>query len=224
MSIRLLLVDDHALMRAGLRMVLETQEDFEIVGECETGNQAVQQAQALMPDVVLMDIALPDILGIEATRAIKKAMPRIAVLALTMHENEEYFFEMLNAGASGYLPKRAAPAELVTAIRIVHAGQVYLYPSLAKTLVQDYLRRAESGDEKSAYDGLTEREREVLKLIADGRSNQEVADQLIISIKTVERHRANILAKLGLHSRTELVKYAIRKGLIEVENGREYEK
>ncbi len=221
MSIRVLLVDDHALMRTGLRMMLETQEDLEIVGECETGREAIQRAQELRPDVILMDIALPDILGIEATRVIRKALPKTAVLALTMHESEEYFFEMLNAGASGYLPKKAAPTELVSAIRVVHAGGVYLYPSLAKTLVQDYLKRAESGDEKNAYDGLTEREREVLKWIADGLSNQEVADRLVISVKTVERHRANILAKLNLHSRTELVKYAIRKGLIEVENGRE---
>lgn len=221
MSIRVLLVDDHALMRTGLRMMLGTQEDLEIVGECETGREAIRQAQELRPDVILMDIALPDILGIEATRVIRKALPKTAVLALTMHESEEYFFEMLNAGASGYLPKKAAPTELVNAIRVVHSGGVYLYPSLAKTLVQDYLKRAESGDEKQAYDGLTEREREVLKLIADGLSNQEVADRLVISVKTVERHRANILGKLNLHSRTELVKYAIRKGLIEVENGRE---
>jgi two-component system, NarL family, response regulator NreC len=217
LSIRVLLVDDHALMRTGLRMMLGTQEDFEIVGECETGREAIQRAQELSPDVILMDIALPDILGIEATRAIKKVLPKTAVLALTMHEGEEYFFEMLNAGASGYLPKKAAPTELVSAIRVVHAGGVYLYPSLAKTLVQDYLKHAENGDEKSAYDGLTERERQVLKLIADGLSNQEAADRLVISVKTVERHRANILAKLNLHSRTELVKYAIRKGLIEVE-------
>ncbi len=219
MSIRVLLVDDHALMRTGLRMMLETQEDLQIIGECETGREAIQRAQELCPDVILMDIALPDILGIEATRAIKKVLPKTAVLALTMHESEEYFFEMLNAGASGYLPKKAAPTELLNAIRVVRAGGVYLYPSLAKTLVSDYLKRADSGDEKEAYDGLTERKREVLKLIADGLSNQEVADRLVISVKTVERHRANILAKLNLHSRTELVKYAIRKGLIEVENG-----
>ncbi len=212
-----MLVDDHALMRAGLRMMLETQDDLQIVAECETGADAIQSAAALRPDVILMDIALPDILGIDATRAIKKELPKTAVLALTMYENEEYFFEMLNAGASGYLPKKVAPTELLNAIRVISSGGVYLYPSLAKTLVQDYLKRADAGDEKSTYDGLTEREREVLTLIADGLSNQEVADRLVISVKTVERHRANILAKLGLHSRTELVKYAIRKGLIEVE-------
>ena len=221
MPIRVMLVDDHALMRTGLRMMLQTQDDIEIVWECESGREAIERAQEFKPDVILMNIALPDILGIEATRAIKKTLPATAVLALTMHESEEYFFEMLNAGASGYLPKKAAPTELLNAIRVVKEGGVYLYPSLAKTLVQDYIKRADSEDTKATYDGLTEREREVLKLIADGLSNQEVADRLIISVKTVERHRANILAKLNLHSRTELVKYAIRKGLIEVESSKE---
>lgn len=214
---RLLLVDDHAIVRAGLRMLLESQPDIEIVGECENGRDAVQRALELKPDVIVMDIALPDIPGYEATRQVKRALPNVTILALTMHESDEYFFEMLNAGASGYVPKKAAPTELVNALRVVHAGGVYLYPSLAKTLVKDYLTRAEQGDDSAPFDGLTERERQVLTLIADGLSNQEVADKLVISVKTVERHRANILAKLGLHSRTELVKYAIRKGLIQVE-------
>jgi len=215
---RLLLVDDHAIVRAGLRMLLESQPDMAIVGECENGQDAIRRALEWKPDVILMDIALPDIPGYQATRAIKQQMPNVTILALTMHESDEYFFEMLNAGASGYVPKRAAPTELVNAIRVVHEGGVYLYPSLAKTLVKDYLTRAEQGDDQTAFDGLTEREREVLTWIADGLSNQEVADKLVISVKTVERHRANILAKLGLHSRTELVKYAIRKGLIQVES------
>lgn len=216
---RLLLVDDHALVRAGLRMLLESQADMEIVGECENGRDAVRRALELKPDVILMDVTLPDIPGYDATRAIKKELPGVTVLALTMHESDEYFFEMLNAGASGYVPKKAAPTELVNAIRVVHAGGVYLYPSLAKSLVKDYLTHADQDDNKAAFDGLTDRERQVLKLIADGLGNQEVADALVISVKTVERHRANILAKLGLHSRTELVKYAIRKGLIQMEGG-----
>lgn len=214
---RLMLVDDHAIVRAGLRMLLESQPDMEIVGECENGRDAMRRALEWKPDVILMDIALPDIPGYDVTRAIKKEMPSVTILALTMHESDEYFFEMLNAGASGYVPKKAAPTELVNAVRVVHGGGVYLYPSLAKTLVKDYLTRAEQSDDKAAFDGLTERERQVLKLIADGKGNQDVADELVISVKTVERHRANILAKLGLHSRTELVKYAIRKGLIQVE-------
>jgi len=214
---RLVLVDDHAIVRAGLRMLLEAHPDMEIIGECENGQDAIRRALELKPDVILMDVGLPDIPGYDATRAIKKELPAVIILALTMHESDEYFFEMLNAGASGYVPKKAAPTELVNAIRVVYAGGVYLYPSLAKTLVQDYLTRAEQDNDAGAFDGLTERERQVLTLIADGLSNQQVADKLVISVKTVERHRANILAKLGLHSRTELVKYAIRKGLIQVE-------
>ncbi|MBI5876088.1 MAG: response regulator transcription factor [Chloroflexi bacterium] len=218
MTTRLLIVDDHALMRAGLRMLLESQSDFAIVGECENGGEAIRRAQELQPDVVLMDITLPDMLGFEATRAIRKLAPQAAILALTMHESEQYFFEMVNAGASGYVPKRAAPDELLNAIRAVAQGGMYLYPSLARTLVQDYLKHADSGESKPPSDGLTERELEVVKLIADGLSNAEVGQRLTISVKTVERHRANIFAKLNLHSRTDLVKYAIRKGLIDIED------
>lgn len=217
MTTRILIVDDHALMRAGLRMLLEPQSDLLLVGECESGAEAIRRAQELQPDVVLMDITLPDMLGFEATRAIRKLAPQTAILALTMHESEQYFFEMVNAGASGYVPKRAAPDELLNAIRAVAQGGVYLYPSLARSLVQDYLKHADGGETRPPSDGLTEREREVLKLIADGLSNADVAERLTISVKTVERHRANIFAKLNLHSRTELVKYAIRKGLIDVE-------
>lgn len=213
-----MLVDDHQIVRAGLRMLLQAQSDMEIVGEVEEGRAAVAQARALQPDVVLMDISLPDIDGFEATRQIKRALPNVSVLALTMHESDEYFFKMLQAGASGYVPKKAAPIDLVSAIRTVHAGGMFLYPSVAKALVHDYLGRVAQGDERDSYDGLTDREQEVLKLVADGLSNQEIADRLTISVKTVERHRANIMGKLNLHSRTELVKYAIRKGLIDVEN------
>lgn len=215
--IKLLLVDDHAIVRAGLRMLLQAQADMEIVGEVDTGRAAVMQAKDLAPDVVLMDISLPDIDGFEATRQIKRAAPDVAILALTMHESDEYFFKMLHAGASGYVPKKAAPTDLVSAIRTVHEGGVFLYPSVAKALVHDYLGRVAEGGARASYDGLTDREQEVLRLIADGLSNQEIADKLTISVKTVERHRANIMGKLNLHSRTELVKYAIRKGLIEVE-------
>ncbi len=218
-KIRLMLVDDHEILRAGLRMLLQAQPDMELVGEVETGRAALAKAKELNPDVVLMDISLPDIDGFEVTRQIKRAMPQVAILALTMHESDEYFFKMLQAGASGYVPKKAAPTDLVSAIRVVHQGGTFLYPSVAKALVHDYLGRVEEGGgERESYDGLTEREQEVLKLIADGLSNQEIADRLTISVKTVERHRANIMGKLNLHSRTELVKYAIRKGLIEVES------
>jgi len=216
-KIKLILVDDHAVVRSGLRMLLEAQPGLEIVGEAETGSEALKKVKALRPDVVLMDIAMPDMNGIEATRRIKESRPDTVVLALTMHEDDQYFFEMLNAGASGYVPKRAAPDELVTAIRTVSRGEVFLYPSLATRLVQDYLRRVESGDQPMIKDELTPREREVLILIAEGLTNAEVARELVISPKTVDRHRENIMRKLNLHSRIDLVKYAIRKGLIELE-------
>ncbi len=216
-KIRLLMVDDHEIVRAGLRMLLQAQPDIEIVGEVNNGRDAIAKTKELTPDIVLMDISLPDLDGFEATRQIKRSAPNVAVLALTMHESEEYFFKMLNAGASGYVPKKAAPTDLVSAIRTVHEGGVFLYPSVAKALVHDYLGRVSEGSERASFDGLSEREQEVLKWIADGMTNQEIGDKLTISVKTVERHRANIMAKLNLHSRTELVKYAIRKGLIEVE-------
>ena len=216
-KIRVLLVDDHAIIRAGVRMLLETQPDVEVAGEAEGGRDGVRLAEELRPDVVVMDLSMPDMDGFEATRRIKQLSPGIAVLALTMHDSEEYFFEVLKAGASGYVPKKAAPTDLVTAIRAVSTGGVFLFPTVAKSLVGDYLKRVEAGGERASYDGLTDREREVLKLIAEGHTNQEIADQLVISSKTVERHRANIMDKLNLHSRTELVKYAIRKGLIEVD-------
>ncbi len=216
-KIRLMLVDDHELVRAGLRMLLQSQADMEIIAEVDTGRAAVAKAKELVPDIVVMDISLPDIDGFEATRLIKQAVPKVAILALTMHESDEYFFKMMQAGASGYVPKKAAPTDLVSAIRVVHEGGVFLYPSVAKALVRDYMGRVAQGDDRASLDGLTDREQEVLRLIADGQTNPEIADKLTISVKTVERHRANIMSKLNLHSRTELVKYAIRKGLIDVE-------
>ena len=216
-KINLILADDHAVVRSGIRMLLEAQPDIEIVAEAETGKEAVSLVRSLRPDVILMDIQMPDMNGIEATKQIKMSIPETAVLALTMHEDDQYFFEMLHAGASGYVPKRAAPDELVTAIRTVGRGDVFLYPSLATRLVQDYLNRAESGDQPLHYDDLTPREREVLTLIAEGLSNQEIAEQLVISVKTVDRHRENIMRKLNMHSRIDLVKYAIKIGLIDLE-------
>ncbi len=218
--IRILLADDHAVVRAGLRMLLSADPDLQIVGEAETGVQALRLTAELQPDVVLMDISMPDMNGIVATRQIKAAHPHVAVLALTMHEDDQYFFEMLGAGASGYVPKRAAPNDLISAIHAVQGGGVFLFPSVARALVQDYLQRLpHTGGERPGrgLDMLTDREREVLSLIAQGRSNQEIADQLVISIKTVNRHRENIMAKLNLHNRVELVRYAIERGLIDIE-------
>ena len=162
-----------------------------------------------------MDIGLPDQSGIDATRAIKQRSPTTAVVALTIHEDEEYFFRMLEAGATGYVPKRAAPEELLTAIRTAAGGEVYLYPSLAKLLVSDYLEQDQQARATHTVDGLSAREQEVLAHLAEGTGNAEIAETLSISPKTVARHRENIMHKLGLHSRTELVKYAIRKGIIQ---------
>jgi two-component system response regulator NreC len=213
MTIRVLLVDDHAVVRTGLHMLLGQEEDIEIVGEAGSGREALDSIEQLQPDLVLMDIGLPDMTGIEVTRQVKQKWPGVAVVALTIHEDEEYFFQMLQAGADGYVPKRAAPEELLIALRTAADGGVYLYPSLAKLLVRDYLT-GEREAAPSALDGLTEREQEVLAHLADGASNQNIAETLNISPKTVARHRENIMRKLNLHSRSELVKYAIRKGII----------
>ena len=213
MTIHLLLVDDHMVVRTGLRMLLEGTEDIKILGEADNATDAIKAAKALSPDVILMDIGLPDMSGIEATRKIKEISPNIAVVALTIHEDAEYFFKMLDAGASGYVPKRAAPEELLTAIREAAAGEVYLFPSMAKLLVRDYLQYDRPKDQDSE-NSLTDREQEVLIWLAEGASNNEIALELNISPKTVARHRENIMRKLNLHSRTELVRYAIRKGII----------
>lgn len=214
MTIRLLLVDDHAVVRSGLRMLLEHEADIEIVGEAGTVQQTLEQVARLKPNLILMDIGLPDGTGIEATQTIKQTWPEVAVVALTIHEDEEYFFPMLQAGASGYVPKRAAPEELLTAVRTAARGEIYLYPSLAKLLVRDYLTGSQAVDPATLGD-LTEREQEVLAYLAEGSSNPEIAEALFISPKTVARHRENIMSKLNLHSRSELVKYAIRKGIIQ---------
>lgn len=210
MATRLLLVDDHAVVRSGLRMLLENEADFEIVGETGSGHGALQLVEQLQPDLVLMDIGLPDLSGIEVTHQIKQRWPNVAIVALTIHEDEEYFFKMLQAGVNGYVPKRAAPEELLTAVRTAIEGGMYLYPSLAKLLVKDFL----AGERPNELDGLTEREQEVLVHLAEGASNEVIAETLGISQKTVSRHRENIMRKLQLHSRADLVKYAIRKGII----------
>jgi two-component system response regulator NreC len=212
-KIQLLLIDDHQIVRAGLRMLFAAEKDMEIVGELDSAENAVETVQELEPDVVLMDVAMPGVSGIEATRRIKEAVPDVHILALTMHEDEQYFFEMLNAGASGYIPKRAAPDDLVSAIRVVNQGNVFLYPSMAKLLVHDFLERSEATLD-SVDDILTPREREVLTYIAEGYTNREIGEELVISHKTVDRHRENIMKKLNMHNRVELVKYAIEKGLI----------
>jgi two-component system response regulator NreC len=215
--VKLLLVDDHPIVRSGLRMLFLAEPTMTIVGEADSGEAAVEAVQRLKPDVVIMDVAMPGMNGIEATRRIKAAHPETAVLALTMYEDEQYFFEMLHAGASGYIPKRAAPDDLVSAIEVVAEGNVFLYSTLARFLIKDMADRS-AADTRSAPgesdDVLTAREREVLTCIAEGMTTREIAESLVISAKTVERHRENIMAKLDMHNRVELVKYAIKKGLI----------
>ncbi|GAC1431342.1 MAG: response regulator transcription factor [Ktedonobacteraceae bacterium] len=215
MSIHILLADDHTILRAGLRMMLNAQPDFEVVGEAQDGRQAIQEAQRLQPDVILMDITMPDMNGIEATRQIKKLLPETKILILTMHEHDEYVFQALRAGASGYMLKEAADTDLISALRVIQNGQFYLSPTAQSVMVGDYLQRVRTGEEKDSYSSLTEREREILKLVAEGYTNNKIAERLIISPKTVDTHRTHVMDKLNLHSRAELVKYAMRRGLLE---------
>lgn len=214
-TIRLLLVDDHQVVRSGIRALLDAQEGMQVVGEAGSGEEAIRAACELKPDVVLMDITMPGMDGLEATRYVKQVCESAAVLALTMHEGREYFFEMLKAGASGYVPKSAAAEELIFAIRAVARGEVYLHSSVAQFLLQEHLRQQEGGGGETA--GLSERELEVLRLVAEGLLNKDIGERLGISPKTVARHRENIMRKLNLHNRTELVKYAIKMGLIDID-------
>ena len=213
-KIKVLVVDDHAMFREGIRSLLAGYDDIEILGEAINGKEAVEKACQLAPHVVLMDITMPVMGGLEATRRIQKECPNARVLVLTQHEDSEYVLSMIKVGAKGYISKTANASELVSAIRTVHKGESYLYPSAATALVEEYLMRA--GEEKDEYERLTDREREILQLVAEGRTNHGIADKLFISVKTVLRHRTNIMEKLGFHNRTELIKYAMSKGLIEM--------
>lgn len=214
-KIRVLVADDHTIVREGVRLLLEAQPDIEVVGEAADGREAIALTRQLRPDLVVMDIQMPNLNGLEATRALKAELPQTQILVLTMYESDEYFFQVLAAGASGYVLKKAASADLIAAIRAAHQGDVFLYPSVARRLVSDYLARVKAGEEQNSYDGLTAREREVLKLIAEGHTNQAIADKLVISPSTVQTHRTRIMQRLNLHSRAELIKYALRKGLLD---------
>ena len=211
-KIKVLIVDDHTIMRDGIRALLSVNNDIEIVGEASDGKEAIAKANKLNPDVILMDIAMPIMDGLEATRRIKKDNRGIKILALTQYENKEYILSVIKSKADGYVPKRALGSELIAAIRAVHKGESFLYPSAATVLIEDYLRHAEEPSE-----GLTDREREILKLIAEGYTSREIADMLFLSIKTVLGHRTKIMEKLDLHNRAELIKYAVRKGVVNVD-------
>ena len=213
-KIRILLADDHKLFREGLRLLLEAQGDFEVVAEAADGQEALKKARESHPEVMVMDITMQPMDGLAATRLARKEMPEVRVLILTMHGGEEYFFRALEAGASGYLLKEGASADLATAIRAVARGGVFLYPSIAGRLVEDYLQRVSLGEERSSFEKLTDREKEILALIAQGHTNQEMAERLYLSINTVQTHRTHIMEKLNLHSRAELMKYAIRLGFL----------
>ncbi len=213
-KIRVLLADDHAVFREGIRLLLETHGGFEVVAEAANGDEAVELARSLRPDVVLMDIGMPGMNGLDATRLIREEDAEARVLMLTMHGTDGYFFRALDAGAAGYVLKEAASSDLVSALESVHRGGMFLYPSLAGKLVEEYFRRVGSGEERSTYDELTAREQEVLQLIGEGLTNQEIADRLSVSPHTVQTHRVHIMNKLGLHNRAQLVSYAARLGLL----------
>jgi two-component system response regulator NreC len=215
-KIRVLIVDDHGIVRAGIRSLLEDQADIEVIGEAGSGWKAIELATHLQPDVVLMDIAMGDLSGLEATQEIRERAPDVNVLALTMHDREEYFFAMLKAGALGYVLKESEPDQLLAAIRAVHRGEAFLSPAVTKAVLEDYLtQRTDQAQPRS--DNLTLREQEVLRLAAEGRTTREIADMLHLSAKTIEKHRSSMMRKLGLQSLPDLIKYAIRKGLIEVD-------
>ena len=224
--IRVVLADDHDILRQGLKMLLSLQQNIQVVGEARTGRQAVAMVQDLQPDVVVLDISMPDMDGLEACQQIRSRQSATQVLMLTMHDSEEYFLQALRMGAAGYLVKKAAPTDLQMAIHAVAHGGAFLYPGLAKALIRAYVSPSsapvDSQDTASAglaeeLRSLTSREVEVLKLVAEGHTNQEIADQLVLSIKTIQAHRANVMEKLGLHDITQLVRFAIRHKLIPAE-------
>jgi DNA-binding NarL/FixJ family response regulator len=215
-NIRVLVVDDHTLIRQGIVGLLESQPDIEVVAEAGSAPEALAAATRLAPDVVLMDVSMPGTSGLEATRSIRAGSPATRVLILTIHDREDYLYEALRAGASGYVLKGADVQELLRAVRSAARGEMYLYPGATKTLIEDYVRSVRGGPDRDPYDGLTEREREVLRLIAQGQTTAEIATQLVLSPHTVQSHRDHVMAKLDLHSKAALIKYAIARGLIEL--------
>ncbi len=214
-KIRVLIVEDHAIVRQGIRLLLDGQPDMEVVGEAEEGGKALVLAERLQPDVILMDLAMPGINGLEATREVKRRWPSIQVIALTVHDSDEYLFQMITAGASGYVVKKSDVTELLLGIQAVHRGNTYFSSAISDGgAVSEYLLQAKSEEGRTGYDLLTGREREVLQLIAEGYSNQRIAQELFISVKTVEAHKAHIMSKLHAQTRADLIRYAIRKGLV----------
>lgn len=213
-KIKILIADDHKILRQGIISLLKSQPDLEVVGEAHDGKEAVEKTKELKPDVVLMDIGMPDLNGLEATRQIKKYDSKIKVLILTIHKNEEYIFQSLQTGASGYLLKETAVEDLISAIHSAYKDDSFLSPSISKTVIDAFLRKSAKGRDPTAFDTLTPREREILQLIAESHTNSEIGKMLYISKKTVDAHRTHIMEKLDIHDVVDLVKYAIRKGIV----------
>ena len=213
-TVRVLLADDHGIVRRGLHYLLERSPGFEVIGEAGDGREAVRLAEELNPDVIVMDIAMPNLNGIDATAQIVRRRPETGVIILSMHSDETYLVRALSAGAKGYLLKDSAEADLIRAVQAVSQGRPFFSPAIAQTLLEDYMRRLQQQNLKDSYDLLTDREKEVLQLLAEGKSNKEVASLLSLSLYTVETHRSNLMQKLNLHSTAEIVLYAVRKKII----------
>ncbi len=216
MTIRVVVVDDHTLFRQGIVGLLASQPDIDVVGQAGNAREAMAVIASVAPDVVLMDIAMPGQSGLDATREIRDRFPAVQVLVVTIHDREDYLFQALRAGAAGYVLKGAEVQDLLEAVRTVQRGEVYLFPSVTKKLVADYLRRSLAGEDRTTYDGLSDREREILGLIAQGLTTNAIAATLFLSPHTVQSHRDHIMAKLDLHSKAALIKYAIAHGLIDL--------
>ena len=212
--IRIIVADDHAVMRRGLRLVLEQQVDFQVIGEANDGREAMSMVESLKPDVAVLDITMPNLNGIDAARQINARQPGVAIVILSMHADEGYVLRALKAGARGYLLKESPESDFIQAIRAVSTGKAFFSPAVSRMLVEDYVRQLQDKDIEDSYELLTPREREVLQLVAEGKSNKDVANMLNLSLYTVETHRSNILEKLNLHSVPELILYAVRKGVI----------
>lgn len=213
-QIRILLADDHTVMRRGLRLLLESRSEFAVVGEASNGRQAVEQAEATKPDIAVLDIAMPSLSGIEAAQRINAALPETAIVMLSMHSDESYVLRALKAGAKGYLLKDSAEADLIDAIKSVHQGKTFFSPEVTRILMEDYVREIRARGAEDSYDLLTPREREILQLLVELKSNKDIAQALNLSLYTVETHRRNLQEKLNLHSFAELILYAVRKGVI----------
>lgn len=211
---RLVIAEDHTILREGLRALLSSQENLEVVGEAEDGREAIRQVEKLTPDLILMDLSMPKMNGIEAIREIRRRVPETRILALTVHKAEEFILEVLQSGADGYIPKDASSSELMMAIKSILMGKRYLSPSVSNVVIEGYLESRRTSESITPWGKLTKREREILKLIAEGYKNKDIADYLCISVKTVEKHRSNLMKKLDLHSAAALTAYAMERGLV----------